>query len=248
MMRLPPLPTLLLLITAFNLILPPALANPTCQRGNPKNSAYMERDSDKRCEGITSPDIARPDFSVRSFVVGQFAATDPLSLRIPKVATLPNPPDVRIQSTQRFYQLDPLNLQSSGNQWQFRWSNQVLRQENIPLRNLRGLAESGSERILLPILLSQTGAYEIRIYTGGRTQAITLHILTLAGQERYRSRQVNRPGDEVAFFWDGTDRQKKPLPPGRYILKVQAIIEQPNAPASMRVLTRQFEHHPAWLR
>jgi hypothetical protein len=237
----------ILLLTASSLITPPATAAP-CQKGNPKNTAYMEREGDKRCEGITSPDVARTDFDLRSFMVGQFTATDPLSLRIPKVATLPNPPDVRIQSTQKYYQLDPLNLQSVNNQWQFRWSSDVLRQENIPLRNLRGLAASGNERILLPLLLNRSTAYEIRIYTGGRAKAITLSIQTLTGQERYTSRQANRPGDEVAFLWSGTDSQKKPLPPGRYVLKVEAHIEQPNAPLATRSLTRQFEHNPAWLK
>lgn len=237
-------PLTLCLLLALSLPAP-ALAAP-CQRGNPKNTAYMERTGDNRCEGITSPDIARPDFSVRSFVIGQFAVSNPLRLRLPKVAA--TPPTLRIQSSQKYYQLDPLTLKPTGNQWQFQWSDQVLRQENIPLSALRGLAESGSDRVLLPLLLSSPNAYKIHIYTGGRTKAMTLRILSPSGQTRYTTRLANRPGDEVTFSWKGTTNQGQPLPQGRYTLKVDATIEQLNAPPTTRSLTRQFQHNPAWLK
>jgi hypothetical protein len=108
---------LLLLLVSFFPSAP--LVASSCKPGNPKNTAYMERNGDKRCEGITSPDIARPDFALRSFMVGQFATSNPLKLSIPRPANQTQPPNVRIQSAQSYYQLIPLSLRPIGSQWEF---------------------------------------------------------------------------------------------------------------------------------
>lgn len=96
-------------------------------------------------------------------------------------------------------------------------------------------------------MLGKARAYDIRIYTGGRTKTITLRILK-GNTELYKASQTNRPGEEVAFSWKGIDNKNKPVAPGRYTLKVEAQIEQRNAPVADRSHTRQFEHHPAWLK
>lgn len=242
-----------LILPAVSLLLALALISPTasqtspCQPGNTRNTAYMQRNNDKRCEGITTPNASRSDFGLRSLAIGQLANTSNLSLTIPKLANQPQP-KLQIQSTQRYYQLDPLALNDAGNQWRFQWPNTILRKENIPLSNLRSLAEVGDARIVLPVQLSRSPNYDLRIYTGNRTQTITLTILDPKGAKVHTQTKTNQPGTEVAFTWNGRTRQNQPVAAGRYTLRINAKIERPNAPAESRQTTRQFEHDPAWLQ
>jgi hypothetical protein len=233
----------------LTLTTPASPETPNCQTGNTLNNAYIQRDNDKRCEGTTTPNVSRNDFGLRSFVIGQIPDAKILSLTIPKLANLPEPPILRVQSTEApYYQLDPLELKADRKQWRFAWPNTILKEEGIPFSQLRSLAEVGNtQRIVLPVRFSSSSNYDIRIYTGNRTQAINLKILDPKGKTVYTQTKRDQPGTEVAFTWNGT-AQNKPTPAGRYTLRIDATIERPNSKPESRQSTRQFEHNPLWLR
>lgn len=228
----------------LNLSLANARSEP-CKPGNPKNSTYLLRENDRRCEGIITPQVSN-DFDLISFSIGQLQPADLLTLQIPKVASLPQP-IVRIQSRRKYYQLDPLELKDRGKQWQFQWTSEVLQQESIPLSSLRALALS--EKVVIPIFLNKLNspAYTVHIYTGGRVTTMTINIQR-DGNILYSQTLTDRPGDEIKWTWNGLDRQGKIVPPGRYTLSITAKVQQRNAPDEERYITQQFEHNPAWLK
>jgi flagellar basal-body rod modification protein FlgD len=235
-------PLLLLNLLFFN---PSSQAqDKNCQPGNSKNTAYMRRENDLRCEGIISPDATREDFFLSSFVIGQLQPTQILTLKIPKVANLAEP-TVRVQSTRKYYQLIPLQLKPQGQQWQFQWQNNILTKENIALSQLRTRAIS--DNVLIPVRLSNNSAYDIRIYTGDPSKTITFKIQQKNGQEIYSQTVNNQPNKEVKFLWNGKTNQGKIVPPGRYILSINAVLETNNGDQT-KTLTQQFEHNPAWLK
>lgn len=242
------------ILPAASLLLALALTSPTasqtspCPLGNTRNTAYMLRKGDQRCEGITTPNVSRSGVALQSFTIGPLKDSPTLSLTIPKLTNLPEP-RLRVQSTAKhYYQLDPRALKDAGNQWRFQWPNTVLRQANIPLSDLRSLAEGGSEGIVLPVRFSPSPSYDIRIHTGNRTKTISLKILDAKGSPIYTATKTDQPGTEVAFTWNGRTPQNKPAPAGRYTLRVEAEVEQPNAPAERRQTTRQFDHNSTWLQ
>jgi flagellar basal-body rod modification protein FlgD len=242
MNRLIVFPLLLLNLLLFN---PSTEAKDRdCPSGNSKNTAYMRRENDLRCEGIISPEAAREDFYLSSFSIGQLQPTKTLTLKIPKVANLTEP-TVRVQSTRKYYQLDPLKLKSQGQQWQFQWPNNILAAENIALNQLR--TKAISDNVLIPVRLSNNSAYDIRIYTGDPSKTITLKIQQKNGQEIYSQTVNNQPNKEVKFLWNGKTNQGKIVPPGRYILSINAVLETSNGNQT-KTLTQQFEHNPAWLK
>lgn len=234
------------LIFSLILVYFPAQAKDKCNPGNPKNTAYLLRENDRRCEGITTPDVSN-DFTLASFAIGQLQPTEKLTLIIPKISTL-SEPTVRVQSTLKYYQLDPLKLNAQGNQWQFQWNNEVLFKENIPPSTLRTIAIA--KNVVIPVRLSpaKPPAYDIRIHTGNRAKTITLKIQQNNGNELYSKTLTNQPGSEVKFSWDGKTNQGKIVPAGRYTLAVNAQIERKNDADSDRSLTQQFEHNPSWLK
>ena len=215
-----------------------------CQPGNSKNTTYMRRENDSRCEGITTTSAAGSDFRISSFAIGQLQPTKNLTLKVPKVANLAEP-TVRVQSTQKYYQLDPLKLKSQGQQLQFQWPNNILAAEKIALSQLRTRAIS--DNVLIPVGLSNNSAYDIRIYTGDPSKTITLKIQQKNGQEIYSQTVSNQPNKEVKFLWNGKTKQGKIVPPGRYILSINAVLETSNGDQT-KTLTQQFEHNPAWLK
>ena len=238
---------LLLNLLSFN---PPTQArDKDCQPGNSQNTAYMRRENDSRCEGIRTPNAAGTDFRISSFAIGQLQPTENLTLKIPKITNL-SEPDVLVQSTQKYYQLIPLQLKllqlkPKGQQWQFQWQNNILTKENIALSQLRTRAIS--DNVLIPVRLSNNSAYDIRIYTGDPSKKITLKIQQKNGQEIYSQTFNNQPNKEVKFLWNGKTNQGKIVPPGRYILSINAVLETSNGDQT-RTLTQQFEHNPAWLK
>jgi flagellar basal-body rod modification protein FlgD len=236
------IPLLLLNLLLFNPLTQAKDQN--CQSGSSKNTAYMRRENDSRCEGIISPDVARQDFYLSSFAIGQLQPTEALTLKVPKVANLAEP-TVRVQSTQKYYQLDPLKLKSQGQQWQFQWPNNILAAEKIALSQLRTRAIS--DNVLIPVRLSNNSAYDIRIYTGDPSKTITFKIQQKNGQEIYSQTVNNQPNKEVKFLWNGKTNQGKIVPPGRYILSINAVLETNNGDQT-KTLTQQFEHNPAWLK
>jgi flagellar basal-body rod modification protein FlgD len=236
------IPLLLLNLLLFN---PSTQAkDQDCQPGNSQNTAYMRRENDSRCEGIMTPNSAGADFRISSFAIGQLQPTKNLILKVPKIANL-SEPDVLVQSSQKYYQLIPLQLKPQGQQWQFQWQNNILAAENIALNQLRTRAIS--DNVLIPVRLSNNSAYDIRIYTGDPSKTITFKIQQKNGQEIYSQTVSNRPNKEVKFLWNGKTNQGKIVPPGRYILSINAVLETNNGDQT-RTLTQQFEHNPAWLK
>jgi hypothetical protein len=241
------IPLLLLNLLLFN---PSTQAqDKNCQPGNSQNTAYMRRENDSRCEGIMTPNSVGADFRISSFAIGQLQPTENLTLTIPKVANL-SKPDVLVQSTQKYYQLIPLQLKllqlnPQDQEWQFQWKNNILAAENIALNQLRTRAIS--DNVLIPVRLSNNSAYDIRIYTGDPSKTITLKIKQKNGQEIYSQTVSNQPNKEVKFSWKGKTNQGKIVPPGRYILSINAVLETNNGDQT-RNLTQQFEHNPAWLK
>jgi hypothetical protein len=236
------IPLLLLNLLLFN---PPTQAkDQNCQPGNSQNTAYMRRENDSRCEGIMTPNSAEADFRISSFAIGQLQPTKNLTLKIPKIANL-SEPDVLVQSSQKYYQLIPLQLKTQGQQWQFQWPNNILATENIALSKLRTTAIS--DNVYIPVRLSNNSAYDIRIYTGDPSKKITLKIKQKNGQEIYSQTVSNQPNKEVKFLWKGKTNQGKIVPPGRYILSINAVLETSNGDQT-KTLTQQFEHNTAWLK
>jgi hypothetical protein len=215
-----------------------------CQPGNSQNTAYMRRENESRCEGITTPNASGPDFRISSFAIGQLQPTKNLTLKIPKIAKL-SKPDVLVQSPQKYYQLIPLQLKIQGQQWQFQWTNNILAAENIALNQLRTTAIS--DNVYIPVRLSNNSAYDIRIYTGDPSKTITLKIQQKNGQEIYSQTVSNQPNKEVKFLWNGKTNQGKIVPKGRYILSITAVLETSNGDQT-KPLTKQFEHNPTWLK
>jgi len=236
------IPLLLLNLLLFNPLTQAKDQN--CQSGSSKNTAYMRRENDSRCEGIMTPNAAGADFRISSFAIGQLQPTKNLILKIPKIAKL-SEPDVLVQSTQKYYQLIPLQLKPQGQQWQFQWQNNILAAENIALNQLR--TKAISDNVLIPVRLSNNSAYDIRVYTGDPSKTITFKIQQKNGQEIYSQTVSNQPKKEVKFLWKGKTNQGKIVPPGRYILSINAVLETSNGDQT-KTLTQQFEHNPAWLK
>ena len=217
------IPLLLLNLLLFNPLTQAKDQN--CQSGSSQNTAYMRRENDSRCEGIMTPNSAGADFRISSFAIGQLQPTKNLTLKIPKIANL-SEPDVLVQSSQKYYQLIPLQLKPQGQQWQFQWQNNILAEENIALNQLR--TKAISDNVLIPVRLSNNSAYDIRIYTGDPSKTITLKIQQKNGQEIYSQTLSNQPNEEVKFSWNGKTKQGKIAPSGRYILSVNAVLETSN--------------------
>lgn len=217
-----------------------------CKLGNTNNPDYMRRSNDDRCEGIIKTESVDNQFDIVSFVIGQLQPTKKLTIQIPKIPNL-GEPTVVIQSTVKPYQLKPLKLKDTGNQWQFRWTDEVIKKANISPNTLRSIAST--DNIIIPVRLSEptTPVYDIRIYTGGRVKEITLKIQTSNGNEIYSKTLNDYPGDEVKFTWDGKNKQGDKVSAGRYTIKVDAKVERKNDTPAKWHITRQFEHNPQWL-
>ena len=77
-----------------------------CGTGNTRSSNYIQRDNDKRCEGIAPIDIAG-SFSLISLSIGRIPGiSDYLKLEVPSRNN--RAPKVIVRSLPKNYQLDPL--------------------------------------------------------------------------------------------------------------------------------------------
>jgi flagellar basal-body rod modification protein FlgD len=226
----------------------PAQAAP-CPQGNLQETAYMERDNDKRCEGVGAMNRDNYDFALVSFNIGRIAAlSNPMKLQVPNRNN--QEPTVRLRSFPKNYQLDPLALRKQGSRYQFQWDNNVIRNAQIEPESLRATAFiNAGRRVYLPVLLSpNAGQYDIVLY-GDRRAKITDFKILQNNQVIYSTnRQSWQPKGQIFFSWNGKTTQGKPAPQGLYQLQIKAQLEQDDAPPEPAEINITFAHDPQWLK
>ncbi|NCR29053.1 MAG: hypothetical protein GPJ16_22210 [Microcystis aeruginosa G11-04] len=229
-----------------------------CGTGNTRYSNYIQRDNDKRCEGIIAPmkyfqsdydgiDIAG-SFSLISLSIGRIPGmTDSLKLEVPSRNN--QEPKVRVRSVPKNYQLDPLTLRPQGSRYQFKWSNYVIDREDIALESLRATAYiSDGKLIYLPVIFNQAKTYDIVFFSDVRSQIKELQILQNNEVIYETSRPNWQPKGEIFFTWDGRTSDGKLAKAGLYELRVKALLEQDDAPPRNAPINITFEHNPQWLK
>lgn len=237
-------------LTILSLILvslfPPIQAQ-NCGTGNTRSSNYIQRDNDKRCEGIAPIDIAG-SFSLISLSIGRIREmTDSLKLEVPSRNN--RAPKVIVRSVPKNYQLDPLTLRPQGSRYQFKWSNYVIDREDIALESLRATASiSDGKLIYLPVIFNQATTYDIVLFANVRSQIKELQILQNNEVIYETSRPNWQPKGEIFFSWDGRTSDGKLAKAGLYELRVKALLEQDDAPPRNAPINITFEHNPQWLK
>jgi len=237
-------------LTILSLILvslfPPIQAQ-NCGTGNTRSSNYIQRDNDKRCEGIAPIDIAG-SFSLISLSIGRIREmTDSLKLEVPSRNN--RAPKVIVRSVPKNYQLDPLTLRPQGSRYQFKWSNYVIDREDIALESLRATASiSDGKLIYLPVIFNQATTYDIVLFSDVRSQIKELQILQNNEVIYETSRPNWQPKGEIFFSWDGRTSDGKLAKAGLYELRVKALLEQDDAPPRNAPINITFEHNPQWLK
>lgn len=218
-----------------------------CGTGNTRSSNYIQRDNDKRCEGIAPIDIAG-SFSLISLSIGRIREmTDSLKLEVPSRNN--QEPKVRVRSVPKNYQLDPLTLRPQGSRYQFKWSNYVIDREDIALESLRATAYiSDGKLIYLPVIFNQAKTYDIVFFSDVRSQIKELQILQNNEVIYETSRPNWQPKGEIFFTWDGRTSDGKLAKAGLYELRVKALLEQDDAPPRNAPINITFEHNPQWLK
>lgn len=218
-----------------------------CGTGNTRSSNYIQRDNDKRCEGIAPIDIAG-SFSLISLSIGRIREmTDSLKLEVPSRNN--RAPKVIVRSVPKNYQLDPLTLRPQGSRYQFKWSNYVIDREDIALESLRATAYiSDGKLIYLPVIFNQATTYDIVFFSNARSQIKELQILQNNKVIYETSRPNWQPKGEIFFSWDGRTSDGKLAKAGLYELRVKALLEQDDAPPRNAPINITFEHNPQWLK
>jgi len=218
-----------------------------CGTGNTRSSNYIQRDNDKRCEGIAPINIAG-SFSLISLSIGRIREmTDSLKLEVPSRNN--RAPKVIVRSVPKNYQLDPLTLRPQGSRYQFKWSNYVIDREDIALESLRATASiSDGKLIYLPVIFNQATTYDIVLYANVRSQIKELQILQNNEVIYETSRPNWQPKGEIFFTWDGRTSDGKLAKAGLYELRVKALLEQDDAPPRNAPINITFEHNPQWLK
>ena len=218
-----------------------------CGTGNTRSSNYIQRDNDKRCEGIAPIDIAG-SFSLISLSIGRIREmTDSLKLEVPSRNN--RAPKVIVRSVPKNYQLDPLTLRPQGSRYQFKWSNYVIDREDIALESLRATASiSDGKLIYLPVIFNQATTYDIVLFANVRSQIKELQILKNNKVIYETSRPNWQPKGEIFFTWDGRTSDGKLAKAGLYELRVKALLEQDDAPPRNAPINITFEHNPQWLK
>ena len=218
-----------------------------CGTGNTRSSNYIQRDNDKRCEGIAPIDIAG-SFSLISLSIGRIREmTDSLKLEVPSRNN--RAPKVIVRSVPKNYQLDPLTLRPQGSRYQFKWSNYVIDREDIALESLRATASiSDGKLIYLPVIFNQATTYDIVLFANVRSQIKELQILQNNEVIYETSRPNWQPKGEIFFTWDGRTSDGKLAKAGLYELLVKALLEQDDAPPRNAPINITFEHNPQWLK
>ena len=218
-----------------------------CGTGNTRSSNYIQRDNDKRCEGIAPINIAG-SFSLISLSIGRIREmTDSLKLEVPSRNN--RAPKVIVRSVPKNYQLDPLTLRPQGSRYQFKWSNYVIDREDIALESLRATASiSDGKLIYLPVIFNPAKTYDIVLFANMRSQIKELQILQNNEVIYETSRPNWQPKGEIFFTWDGRTSDGKLAKAGLYELRVKALLEQDDAPPRNAPINITFEHNPQWLK
>ena len=218
-----------------------------CGTGNTRSSNYIQRDNDKRCEGIAPIEIAG-SFSLISLSIGRIREmTDSLKLEVPSRNN--RAPKVIVRSVPKNYQLDPLTLRPQGSRYQFKWSNYVIDREDIALESLRATAYISEGRLIyLPVIFNPSGKYDLVFFTNVRSQIKELQILQNNKVIYETSRPNWQPKGEIFFTWDGRTSDGKLAKAGLYELRVKALLEQDDAPPRNAPINITFEHNPQWLK
>lgn len=218
-----------------------------CGTGNTRSSNYIQRDNDKRCEGIAPIDIAG-SFSLISLSIGRIREmTDSLKLEVPSRNN--RAPKVIVRSVPKNYQLAPLTLRPQGSRYQFKWSNYVIDREDIALESLRATASiSDGKLIYLPVIFNQAKTYDIVLFANVCSQIKELQILQNNKVIYETSRPNWQPKGEIFFTWDGRTSDGKLARAGLYELRVKALLEQDDAPPRNAPINITFEHNPQWLK
>jgi hypothetical protein len=218
-----------------------------CGTGNTRSSNYIQRDNDKRCEGIAPIEIAG-SFSLISLSIGRIREmTDSLKLEVPSRNN--RAPKVIVRSVPKNYQLDPLTLRPQGSRYQFKWSNYVIDREDIALESLRATASiSDGKLIYLPVIFNPAKTYDIVLFANMRSQIKELQILQNNEVIYETSRPNWQPKGEIFFTWDGRTSDGKLAKAGLYELRVKALLEQDDAPPRNAPINITFEHNPQWLK
>ena len=218
-----------------------------CGTGNTRSSNYIQRDNDKRCEGIAPIETAG-SFSLISLSIGRIREmTDSLKLEVPSRNN--RAPKVIVRSLPKNYQLDPLTLRPQGSRYQFKWSNYVIDREDIALESLRATASiSDGKLIYLPVIFNPAKTYDIVLFANARSQIKELQILQNNEVIYETSRPNWQPKGEIFFTWDGRTSDGKLAKAGLYELRVKALLEQDDAPPRNAPINITFEHNPQWLK
>lgn len=218
----------------------------SCSPGNTQSTAYMQREGDKRCEGIRTIE-ASGSFSLISLSIGRISnLSNPLKLEVPSS----NPPKVRVRSFTQNYQLDPIALRQNGSRHQFQWNNRVLKDANIPPNSLRAFAYVNAGQIVyVPVIFSPSaGKYDI-VLSSDRRARITEFKIVQKGKVIYSTTRTDfQPKGQIPFTWNGRGSDGKPAPAGWYELRVTAQLEQDDAPPKTATVNITFSHNSQWLQ
>jgi flagellar basal-body rod modification protein FlgD len=219
-----------------------------CPKGNRQETAYMERDKDKRCEGLGTMDIS-DSLDLVSLAIGQITTlSNPLKLQVPNRNN--QEPKVRVRSFSQNYQLDPLALRRQGSNYQFQWENNVIKNAQIEPKTLRATAFINAGKLIyLPVFFGpNAGQYDIILNSDRRAKITDFKILQ-NNQVIYSTNRKNwQPKGQIFFNWNGKTTQKKPVPKGLYQLQIKAQLEQDDAPPEPAEINITFAHDPQWLK
>ena len=222
-----------------------------CPKGNLQDTAYMERDKDKRCEGVGAMDTTG-SLELFSLAIGQITTlSNPLKLQVPNRNN--QEPKVRVRSFFKNYRLDPLALRKQGSNYQFQWENNVIKNAQIDPKTLGATAFIHAGKLIyLPVFFGPTaGRYDIILKSDQRAKITDFKILQNK-QIIYSKNPENlkswRPKGQISFNWNGKTTQKKPVPKGLYQLQIKAQLEQDNKPPEPAEINITFAHDPQWLK
>ena len=235
-----------LVILIASSLFPQTAQAQSCPQGNPQSTAYMQRENDKRCEGISPIDVSG-SFSLISLSIGRISnLSNPLKLEVPSSKQ----PKVRVRSFTQNYQLDPIALNQNGSRHQFQWDNFVLRNANIPADSLRATAYvSAGQIVYVPVIFSPAaGKYDI-VLNSNRRASITEFKIVQKGKVIYKTSRTDfQPPGQIPFTWNGRNNDGKLAPAGWYELRVTAKLEQDDSPPKPASVNITFSHNPQWLQ